>query len=197
VAGFAVAITGQTLRAAVIGLAYIKRGGRGKKIYAGKLVQEGLFAHSRNPLYLGNMMIHAGLFLILDSRWGYLLGVPFFLFAYLTIVMAEEEFLALRFGASYDEYCRRVNRFIPSLAGLGRTLAGAEFDWRRLVRKEYGATFAWLSAALAALVWGDWLRRGWPAAQMILGGALAAWIPIVAAYALARSLKKSGKLGSD
>ena len=45
-AGIAVALCGQSLRAAVIGLAYIKRGGKSGTIHADTLVQRGLFAHS-------------------------------------------------------------------------------------------------------------------------------------------------------
>ncbi len=47
--GVAIALCGQTLRVAVIGLAYIQRGGKNKEIAADRLVSEGFFAHSRNP----------------------------------------------------------------------------------------------------------------------------------------------------
>src|SRR5690242_1080534 len=55
--GITIAFLGQGLRAAVIGYAYVKRGGKDKMIYADRLVQEGFFAHSRNPLYLGNLLV--------------------------------------------------------------------------------------------------------------------------------------------
>lgn len=193
--GILAALSGQALRAAVIGLAYIRRGGRDKRVYADSLVQEGIFAHSRNPLYLGNFLALAGFCLVHDSPLCYLVGIPFFAFAYLAIVTAEEDYLRRRFGAAYDEYCRRVPRFLPRWAGLGQTLRGMEFDWRRLVRKEYGSTFAGLSTILALLAWGEVLRRGWPAAR---GAALALgalWLPLAAAYLLAFRLKKTGALG--
>src|SRR5438093_814681 len=47
--GLAIAIAGQSLRAAVIGYAYIHRGGKDRKVYADRLVTEGFFQHSRNP----------------------------------------------------------------------------------------------------------------------------------------------------
>ena len=43
-----------------IGYEYIVRGGRQGKVYAEDLVQGGVFAHSRNPLYLGNLLIIVG-----------------------------------------------------------------------------------------------------------------------------------------
>ncbi|MGH8507465.1 MAG: methyltransferase family protein, partial [Gammaproteobacteria bacterium] len=59
--GFLVALTGQLMRAVTIGLEYIKRGGLNRQVYAEKLVQGGMFAHCRNPLYVGNVMILLGL----------------------------------------------------------------------------------------------------------------------------------------
>ena len=195
--GIAVALSGQLLRAAVIGLAYIKRGGKDKQIFAQTLVQEGFFAHSRNPLYLGNFLALVGFCLIHNSPLCYLVGVPFFAFAYLSIVVAEEEYLRRSFGPAYEEYCQRVPRFLISLRGLGATLGSMAFDWKRLVRKEYGSTFAGASCILALLVWDAYARRGPGAAQRTLAAVLWVWVPLTLAYLIARYLKKTGALGRD
>jgi protein-S-isoprenylcysteine O-methyltransferase Ste14 len=196
VVGLCVAGAGQTLRAMVIGLAYIVRGGKGKKIYADSLVQDGFFAHSRNPLYLGNMMVFLGLFLILNSTLGYLVGVPFFYLAYLSITLAEEDFLQKQFGAEYIAYRRRVNRFLPSLRGLGATMRSMTFDWGRLIRKEYGSTFLWITTAIGLLVWERAARQGWgsvgPRARVLA----VVWGMALAGYLLARYLKKTGRLSA-
>ena len=193
--GIAVALAGQTLRALVIGLAYIKRGGNRGTIDADSLVVQGLFAHSRNPLYVGNMLEFLGLCLILHSPAGYLIGVPFFALAYFSIVLAEEEFLRAKFGPVYEEYCRRVNRFVPSLRGLGATLGSMELDWRRVIRKEYGTTFVWVSTLLALLAWERIFHRGWPSAQAGVRVLLLLWGLVVLAYLAARYLKKTDRLG--
>src|SRR5437870_545724 len=65
--GLALAITGQLLRAVTIGLVYIRRGGKNRQVYANDLVTEGMFAHCRNPLYVGNFLIIAGLGFISNS----------------------------------------------------------------------------------------------------------------------------------
>src|SRR5690606_19893678 len=91
--GFFIATLGEGIRVAVIGLAYIKRGGVNKRVYADNLVVEGIFAHCRNPLYLGNLLILLGLFIIHNNPWVYLLGFGFFLSAYSAIVVAEEDYL--------------------------------------------------------------------------------------------------------
>jgi protein-S-isoprenylcysteine O-methyltransferase Ste14 len=193
--GALVALSGQLLRALVIGLAYIRRGGLDRRPYADALVCEGLFAHSRNPLYLGNLLGIIGFALIHSSPWLYAVGVPFFVFAYLAIVAAEEEFLRGRFGADYEAYAREVPRFLPRLRGLHATIAGMTFDWRRLARKEYGTTFAGASALLLLLVFDRQRLYGPLAARWWL--ALALWLPLLAGYVTLRRLKKTGRLGRD
>jgi len=193
--GIAVAVAGQTLRAMVIGLAYIKRGGESGSIDAPNLVVEGLFAHCRNPLYVGNMMEFTGLILILNSPVGYLIGLPFFALGYYSIVLAEEGFLRGKFGASFDDYCQRVNRFVPSFRGLRLTLTGMSFNWKRVIRKEYGTTFVWLTTLFALLAWQSYTFHDWPAARPTVRLLMALWIPVPLAYIAARSLKKSGRLG--
>src|SRR5678815_5444661 len=60
-AGLLIALSGQVLRAVTIGLEYIIRGGRNRQVYAEKLVTGGMFAHCRNPLYVGNFLVLVGL----------------------------------------------------------------------------------------------------------------------------------------
>ena len=194
--GIAVALAGQLLRAMVIGFAYVRRGGKNKQIYADSLQQEGFFAHCRNPLYVGNFLALAGFCLIYNSLLVYLVAIPFFAFAYAAIIAAEEQFLQGRFGAEYADYCRRVPRVVPSLRGIGRTLQGMEFDWKRLIRKEYGSTYAGICAILVLLVWEHWVFDGYPGCRSVLLAALAVWVPATIAYLTAMFLKKRGALGS-
>jgi protein-S-isoprenylcysteine O-methyltransferase Ste14 len=152
--GFLVAVVGQGWRALVVGCAQnIRRCGRQKRIAAATLIRTGLFAHSRNPLYLGNLLIFCGLVIIANSYWWYVLALPGVIGVYWAIVLAEEESLAQRFGQDYVEYCRTVNRFIPVLSGLGRTLRSSAFDWRRVVYKETQVMCSWITLAIGVLIW--------------------------------------------
>jgi len=194
--GLFIILAGQTIRVLVIGLAYIRRGGKNKKIYADDLVVNGIFAHSRNPLYLGNILILSGLLVVLNSPAGWGLGLPFFLFAYWAITLAEEKFLRSKFGRQYEEYVARVNRFFPSLAGLGTTIRSMQFQWQRVVRKEYGSTFTWIVTLVALLVWErlTWwgVDRSLPAIQ----AAAVALVLTIVGYLTARVLKKAKRLGT-
>ena len=65
-------------------------------MHAERLITEGLLGHSRNPLYLGNLLILLGLFVIHNNGWAYAVGIPFFALAYTAMVKAEEAYLALQ-----------------------------------------------------------------------------------------------------
>jgi protein-S-isoprenylcysteine O-methyltransferase Ste14 len=196
VVGILVALMGQSLRAVTIGLAYIIRGGRQRQVYATELVQGGVFAHCRNPLYVGNLLVIFGLAIIANSWVFFLLGIPFFLFAYRAIVAAEENFLSQKFGPEFTDYCQRVSRFVPNLSGFGKTWEAMEFKWRRLIVKEYGSTYIWMVTACALILQHLWRPKHSfqnPEAQIlfvVLGF-------LTVAYLTARILKKSRILVAD
>jgi len=195
-AGIAIALGGHILRVTTIGYAYVRRGGLQKKVHADRLVQEGMFAHSRNPLYLGNLLALVGFMIVYHGVWVYAVGLPFSLLAYRAIVAAEEDFLRRKFGAEYEEYCARVPRFWPRLAGLRRSLAPLEFDWRRVLRKEYGSTVATVTMLLALLVWERWAIDGRKAGLRMLETVIPIELLLLLAYFVVRLLKKTGRLGS-
>jgi protein-S-isoprenylcysteine O-methyltransferase Ste14 len=192
--GVLVALAGQALRLAVIGYAYIIRGGKNKQVYAEDLVTRGFFNHCRNPLYVGNLLILFGLLIVWHSPLAYLVGVPFFLLGYVAIVAAEEAFLAGKFGAQYAAYCARVPRWGVRLRGLGASLEGMHFDWRRVVVKEYGSAAYWMAGACALLLADSLAHQPW-AARSAYHAALVAGIVVVAMlWGVARWLKKSKRL---
>ena len=151
VLGFAIAAAGQILRAAVIGLEYIKRGGVNKQPHADKLVTGGMFAHCRNPLYVGNLLILAGLFVIHNHVLVYVLGGAFYVGAYYAIVAAEEDYLRDKFGPDFDVYCQQVPRWNIRWSGIATTLASMEMNWKRMVQKDYGTAYFWMAGGALLL----------------------------------------------
>ena len=147
--GAGVCALGSAFRFWVIGLAYIKRGGLNKQVYAGRLVTTGMFGVCRNPLYVGNAAVFAGLFLIHNNPWAYVLGLAFFGFAYAGIIAAEERYLAAKFGAEYTSYCAAVPRFWPRFSHYAAAASGMRFDWRRAVLKDHGSVYVWVIVAVA------------------------------------------------
>jgi protein-S-isoprenylcysteine O-methyltransferase Ste14 len=194
--GLAVVLAGQALRAAVIGFAYIKRGGRNKRVYAASLVTTGLFGVCRNPLYLGNALIIAGLLIVHGNPAACLFGLLFFGFAYRSIVATEERFLVGKFGAGYLDYCRSVPRWWPDLGRFAEATEGMTFDWRRVVANDYGTVFTWVTAVSLLFAYEGAYDAG-PAGAAPRLLAAAALILSVGALALTiRHLKKSGRLAA-
>lgn len=150
--GLAVTVLGQLIRGITIGLAYIVRGGRDKKVYADGLVTQGIFTHVRNPLYVGNILMLLGVGILANSLIYVAVIIPLFLFIYQAIVLAEENFLRGKFGAEFDDYTKKVNRWIPNPSGLGKTLSSMEFRWQRWLIKEYNTQFVWLSGIALILL---------------------------------------------
>jgi protein-S-isoprenylcysteine O-methyltransferase Ste14 len=195
--GVGIALLGQALRVLVIGYVYIIRGGMNKRVYAEELVTEGFFRHSRNPLYVGNLLVLLGLFTIHNNPWVYALGGTFFLFAYSAIVAAEEAYLRRKFGTVYDDYCRRVNRWLPDLRGLRQSIEGMQFAWRRVIIKEYGSTYAWCAGALLLMAYDTLAYFDYEQRWLHLMGLAVVLVILTACWLLIRWLKRSLRLREE
>jgi len=195
--GFGIAIVGQLIRIITIGLVYIVRGGRNRRVYADDLVTKGIFSHCRNPLYVGNILILVGLGVASNSLIFMAIATPLFLFFYQAIVRAEENFLRNKFGEDFNEYCSRVNRWVPAFAGLGKTLSSMEFKWKRVVIREYTATYIWLTGAVLIIMKHFYVHDD----RFDLQKHLTLFIIILAAllvlYLFTRYMKKSKIIVSD
>ncbi len=145
VIGLSITVVGQLIRGLTISLAYIVRGGKDKKVYAEQLVTTGVFAHCRNPLYVGNILMLAGVGILANSALYLLLFIPLFLFIYQAIVLAEENFLRGKFGVQFDAYAMHVHRWLINPVGLWTTLSGMRFLWKRWLIKEYNTQVVWLT----------------------------------------------------
>ena len=144
-----VILAGLALRATVVGYKYIQRGGLKKKVYAKDLVTEGMFGVCRNPLYVGNMLLYTGIFLLHGNPLLIVAGVSLFAFMYQCIVYAEEAFLLRTFGEAYRAYCRDVPRWMLRLSNFSQSTEGMTFNIRRVVGKDYSTVSAAMIAILA------------------------------------------------
>jgi protein-S-isoprenylcysteine O-methyltransferase Ste14 len=77
-----------------------------------ELTQTGPYAYTRNPLYLGSILIAAGFAVALRSWVVAVALMVFFAAIYVPVIASEERFLRATF-ADFDAYCRRVPRLIP------------------------------------------------------------------------------------
>ena len=193
ITGILVICVGQMIRATVIGLAYIKRGGKKKKVYADTLVTEGIFTHCRNPLYVGNLLIIAGFLVIYNNFWVYLLGVSFFMFSYISIVAAEESYLRKKFGEEFEQYCKKVNRWSINLSGIKNTFDTMSFNWQRVLFKDYTTFATWALTVFLLLSYEQITFHGFENSQKFFIRAFIIIIPLLILAFYVRICKKDGK----
>lgn len=75
------------------------------------LVTNGIFARVRNPMYVGGTLVLAGLSIMLASDWMLVLTIIFVPVLHYGVVKREERYLAGKFGAAYEQYCKAVPRY--------------------------------------------------------------------------------------
>ena len=116
------------------------------------LATSGPYAYTRNPLYLGSLLMGVGFAVAARSWWVGVVLVAMFFAIYLPVIGDEEKFLRQKFP-EFEEYARRVPRIFPRIgppAPPADAPAGFSPDlyWKH---REYNALLGAL-AMLAALI---------------------------------------------
>jgi protein-S-isoprenylcysteine O-methyltransferase Ste14 len=117
------------------------------------LATSGPYAYTRNPLYLGSLVMGLGFCVTARSWWVGVALVVMFVAIYLPVIRDEEAFLRRTFP-EFEEYARRVPRMVPRLARGPNSSRGAsgEFSWDLYLKhREYNALLG-VVAMMAALI---------------------------------------------
>jgi len=138
-AGAAIVAIGVALRAYASG--YLRK--------ASELTTTGPYAYTRNPLYLGSLIIAAGFAVAARSFWIALAMAVIFLAIYVPVMNFEEQFLRSQFRG-FDEYAQRVPRLLPRISAAPGPHGQFSLELYRKHR-EYNAALG-AAAILAALV---------------------------------------------
>jgi protein-S-isoprenylcysteine O-methyltransferase Ste14 len=127
-----------------------------------ELTVTGPYAHTRNPLYLGSMLIAAGFAVALMS-WAFALTlIVGFILIYVPVIASEEAFLRNTFP-EFQSYCRHVPRLLPRLTPARLSYASADVGERgsfsldlyrrhREYNSAIGAALLYLSLTLGILL---------------------------------------------
>ncbi len=116
IAGFLISLTGELIR--LWGVSWAGSETRTTGDVGGTfLIVSGPFAHVRNPLYVGNILMYTGLGLMSFAVFPYLqiAGLIFFYIQYTFIVREEENYLRKTFGQEFESYVKNVRRFFPRI----------------------------------------------------------------------------------
>jgi protein-S-isoprenylcysteine O-methyltransferase Ste14 len=76
------------------------------------LVTDGIYRHTRNPMYLGMALLYVAGALGLNSLWPLLTLGPVLFLLHRYVIAREEAYLQRRFGVDYVGYCAQVRRWL-------------------------------------------------------------------------------------
>jgi protein-S-isoprenylcysteine O-methyltransferase Ste14 len=76
------------------------------------LVTTGIHGWSRNPIYVGMLLLYAGIGMAARSPWVLILALPLVIILRYGVVAREETYLEQRFGDAYRDYKARVRRWL-------------------------------------------------------------------------------------
>jgi protein-S-isoprenylcysteine O-methyltransferase Ste14 len=76
------------------------------------LVTSGPYRYSRNPMYLGLVLLYCGLACVFANGWALPLLIPLMLFTQVRAILPEERYLNRTFGETYRSYSSRVRRWL-------------------------------------------------------------------------------------
>ncbi len=114
------------------------------------LATGGPYAHTRNPLYLGSVLIALGVAAAAASPWVLAVASVYLLAFYPAVIRGEEAYLREKFGPGYGEWAASVPPFLPRVTPGGPRLS--RFEWRRVRKnREWRAVLA--VPLVAALLW--------------------------------------------
>jgi protein-S-isoprenylcysteine O-methyltransferase Ste14 len=97
-----------------------------------RLATGGPYAHTRNPLYVGSVLLAIGFGVAADSAWVVAAVVAYFLAFYPAVIAEESRFLRAKFGGEYEAWARDVPAFLPRPWPAGPR--SSRFAWSRVAR---------------------------------------------------------------
>ena len=116
-------VLGVVIRAKTIG--HVPPGTSGRNTSEGQVAESlntrGMYSLVRHPLYLGNYFMWMALVLATGRLDFALVVTLLYMMYYLRIAMAEEAFLAGRFGSTYSDWTATVPAFVPKFWGTPRS----------------------------------------------------------------------------
>jgi len=77
-----------------------------------RIIKTGIFAYSRNPIYLAIVMFFLSMFLVFENVMYFLSAVGLAIWLHNYVIKSEENFLLNKFPDEYDRYMKLVKRWI-------------------------------------------------------------------------------------
>jgi len=120
-----------------------------------RLATGGPYAHTRNPLYVGSLLLALGLAAASASSWVVVAVAAYFLAFYPSVIREEASFLRQTFPEEYGLWARDVPLFLPRLSPAGPK--ATRFDWSRVAANREWRTALAIPAVVLLLLARRWL----------------------------------------
>lgn len=121
-----------------------------------KLITSGPYKLTRNPMYLGTLLLGVGISVTLFQWWVIILFTLIYISIYYPQVKQEEGKLAEHFGQAYEDYCKETPRLFPGILSLFRiNLRGCMSFKLRWIKKELMSFLITFSLLSVFEVWQD------------------------------------------
>ena len=78
-----------------------------------RLITDGVYAYTRNPVYAGGCLICVGAIFITNNLLLFIVPVICWIYMTIFLIKTEEVWLKDLYGQEYIGYCKKVNRCIP------------------------------------------------------------------------------------
>jgi len=118
------------------------------------LATSGPYAHTRNPLYLGSIILALGFLIAAKSWWLLLIAAAMLVTIYVPVIHSEEAFLRTRFP-EFDDYSAQVPRLFPRVRAYEKR--PASFSWHLYWKhREYNAALGaglMIAFLIAKTIW--------------------------------------------
>ena len=91
----------------ILGIKYLDSG----YVKEGELITTGIYQYTRNPQYVGSLLMGIGTVIFTNSAYSLVIAIPAALW-FITAPYVEEKLLLQQYGDQYKEYCEAVPRFV-------------------------------------------------------------------------------------
>ncbi len=154
-----ISFLGLAIRCLVAGYAPRGTSGRNTKSQVAEVLNTtGMYSVARNPLYLGNFVIILGATLFIQVWWlAFIVWVGFWLY-YERIILAEEEFLRNKFGATFLKWAEKTPIFFPNPRNWKSP--DLPFSFKTVLRREFSTFFAIIAVFTFLDISADLLAEG-------------------------------------
>ena len=102
-----------------------------------ELTTTGPYAHTRNPLYLGTLLLGTGIAISSGTWWFVAIFMAIYLFIYYPVMLAEADTMRDLFSEEYEHYRRHVPMLVPRLTAYVKPLKKKVKEPDKASRKRY------------------------------------------------------------